>query len=186
MLNTTESLIPSEDMVTYKFKVPGLADLFEMFSPRQSHIALEGALNVIFGRTNAALPVGAQVDGDESEAAPTAEDDALDHETQIVQDVTYALYTHQMADNAGAATGEGITTMWVIPENYENELEYQMLETSFRTIFTKLSNDLTADKFNQDVITLHGEMEFFKRIELFSYNYNVEHELLSVTVATTK
>lgn len=176
MLNTTESLIPSEDMVTYKFKVPGLADLFEMFSPRQSHIALEGALNVIFGRTSAALPVGAQVDGDESEAAPSVEDDALDHETQIVQDVTYALYAHQKTEDG----------LGVVPDDYENDLEYQMLETSFRTIFTKLSNDLTADKFNQDVITLHGEMEFFKRIELFSYNYNVEHELLSVTVATTK
>lgn len=186
MLNTTESLIPADDMVSYKFKVPGLADLFELFSPKQSHIALEGALNIIFGRTAAAVAVGAIVDGDESEEAPTAEDDALDHETQIVQDVTYALYVHQKSEEAGVAAGEGITTMWVIPEDYENELEYQMLETSFRSIFTKLSNDLTADEFNQDVITLHGEMEFFKRIELFTYNYNIQNELLTVTIATTK
>ncbi|EBY9764050.1 hypothetical protein D5W64_13130 [Salmonella enterica subsp. enterica serovar Saintpaul] len=185
MLNSN-ALIGAEDMVNYKFKIPDLADLFETFTPDMSHIALEGALNIIFGRASAAIPVGALVDGDESEDAPTEEDNILDHETQIVSAVTYALYTHQKAADAQAAAGEGITTMWQIPEDYENDMMYQMLEDQFRNIVSKISNDITADQFNQDVTTLHGEMEFFNRIELMNYNYNTQCELLTVTISATK
>lgn len=185
MLNSNV-LVGGEDLVSYKFKVPDLADLFETFSPDQSHIALEGALNIIFGRTASAIPVLALVDGEESEPAPSEDDDALDHETQIVSSVAYALYCHQKSTDAAALVPEGCATAWAIPEDYENDIVYQQMEDQFRNIVSKISNDLTADEFNQDIITLHGEMEFFNRIELMEYNYNTQCELLTVTVSATK
>lgn len=182
MLQTSNAAVPSENMVTYKFKVTDLADLFESFTPEQSHIALEGALNIIFGRDPAALACVSIEDNGEVEPAPSEEDAKLDYETQIVGEVAYALYCHQMtADAAALFAGVGAVS-WEIPDDYENSELYQRMEEMFRGIVTKIATDISADKFNQDVITLHGEMEFFSHIELFTYNYNSDHDMLSVTI----
>lgn len=183
MLQTSNSAVPSENMVTYKFKVTDLADLFESFTPEQSHIALEGALNIIFGRDPAALACISIEDNGEVEPAPSEEDVKLDYETQIVGEVAYALYCHQMTAEAASLVPDGCATAWFIPDDYENTEQYQRMEEMFRGIVTKIATDISADKFNQDVITLHGEMEFFSRIELFTYNYNSNHDMLSVTIA---
>lgn len=163
---------PTDSMVAYKFKVPDLADHFETFSPEQAHVILEGALNIIFGnpRDPLALPL---VDGDEVEPAPTDRDLAVNRETQIVEDVGFAL--------AAMAPVEDDTGLAVLTD----EVDQQGYEQIFSAIVEKISADLTADKFNQDIVTLHGEMEFFSRIELYTYHYNTECGLLSVTLAAT-
>lgn len=182
MLQSTNAAGITENMVTYKFKVPDLADLFETFTPDQSHIALEGALNIIFGRAPAQL-AAVKLEGEEAEPEQTEEELQQDHETQIVGEVAYALYCHQMGAEAAALVPEGCATAWTIPEDYENSEQYQRMEEMFRGIVSHISNHIAADKFNQDVITLHGEMEFFSRIELYTYNYNTDCEVLSVTIA---
>ncbi|UQT03449.1 hypothetical protein YUBABA_02470 [Serratia phage vB_SmaM-Yubaba] len=182
MLQATNASGITENMVTYKFKISELADLFETFTPEQSHIALEGALNIIFGRPSGVLQA-VKLEGEEAEPEQTPEELQQDHETQIVGEVAYALYCHQMTAEAAALVPDGCATAWTIPDDYENTEEYQRMEEMFRGIVAHISNAIAADKFNQDVITLHGEMEFFSRIELYTYNYNTNIEILSVTIA---
>ena len=183
MLSAINAAVPTESMVTYKFKIRDLADLFESFTPEQSHIALEGALNIIFGRNPEALACIQLQDGEEVEPPPTIEEVHQDYETQIMSEVSYALYCHQMTADAAATVPDGCAVSWEIPDDYENSELYQRMEDMFRGIVQRINDEITADKFNQDVITLHGEMEFFSRIELYTYNYNTDCEILSVTIA---
>lgn len=167
---------PTLTAVTYKFKVPALADYFEGLSGEQCHVALEGALNIIF-----AVPApdqsGLALEGD----LPQNEDeDLIDHEQRIVNDVVFALYAHQLgAENSFLVTGE------VIEDGYENTPLYSNFETMFRTILNKLADEINEDKFNQDITTLYEEMQFYNRIELYNHHYSTESEILTVTVMCT-
>lgn len=167
----TAAIAPESNMVTYRFKSPDLGDYFEAFSGEQAHVALEGALNIIFGKPSA-LPI-VNVDDEEPEIQ-TEEDLKLDHEAQIVQDVCYALATYQLS-NAELA----------LPDDITLDPVHAQMEEAFRGVVAKLSTDITLDKENQDVITLLGEMEFFNRIELFNHNYDSKNEILMVTLSST-
>jgi len=167
---------PALTAVTYKFKVPALADYFEGLSGEQCHVALEGALNIIF-----AVPApdqsGLALEGD----VPQNEDeDLIDHEQRIVNDVTFALYAHQLGNEIGL-----IGTVDVVEDDYENTPLYSNFESMFRTIVNKLADEINEDRFNQDVVTLYEEMQFYHRIELYNHYYSTESEILTVTVMCT-
>lgn len=164
-------LAPENTMVTYRFKTPDLGDYFESFSGEQSHVALEGALNIIFGKP-AIDP--ANIDPNDSEAQ-SDEELALDHESQIVQDVAFALATYQLSNTEGDLN---------MPDDITLDPIYMLMEEQFRTVANKLATDIANDKENQDVITLLGEMEFFNRIELFNHNYDSKNEVLMVTLSS--
>lgn len=167
-LNTTANaaaIAPESNMVTYRFKSADLGDLFENFSGEQSHVALEGALNVIFGRSGI-IPTP-----DEDGLIPTEDDEKANHEAQITSEVAFALATYQLSNSE-----------LDMPEDITLDPIYMQMEEQFREVVTKLSNDIAADKENQDVITLLGEMEFFNRIELFNHNYDSKNEVLMVTL----
>lgn len=165
----TESVLDGRDesMVTYKFKCPDLADHFEAFNAEQTHVILEGALNIIFGHPSTLS--AESTDTDDLEQLPTPDELPLNHEDRITADVGFALQALALNNESGLDGDNQI-------DDSEN------LENQFSTIVEKLANDIGNDKYNQDVITLYGEMEFFNRIELYTYNYSTEHGILSVTV----
>lgn len=167
------AIAPESAMVTYRFKSPDLQDLFESYSGEQVHVALEGALNVIFGRSKSSLE--ALVDataGDQLEVV-SEDDDAINHEAQITSEVAFALATYQLSNSE-----------LDMPEDITLDPIYMQMEDQFRELVTKLSNDVAADKHNQDVITLLGEMEFFNRIELFNHSYDSKNEVLMLTLTS--
>lgn len=177
--HATTGVIPTDvQAVLYKFKIPDLADHFETFSPEQTHIALEGALNIIFGQP-VVMP---QPEGEEEqEPLQSDEENQIDHESVITSDVVFALFTHQQGLEADAA---GITEM-VPVEDFENTTLYREMEDRFKAILKAMGDAIGEDSFNQDVITLFGEMEFYNRIELYTYNYNTKTEMLSVTITAS-
>lgn len=190
-LNITAAPIglTEQSLVTYKFKSPDLGDYFETLNADQAHIALEGALNIIFGKPQLSLddvmtPMGDGTEApeeDESDEIQSDEENQIDHESVVGAATVLALFDHQQGIEAEAA---GITEM--VPVEFpENCPLYQQMEEIFSNIVTKLSDDIAADKFNQDIITLFGEMEFFNRLELFTYQYDSKSDLLSITVAAT-
>lgn len=169
-LNTTANaaaIAPESNMVTYRFKSADLGDLFENFSGEQAHVALEGALNVIFGRSSV-VPVP-----EEDGTIMSDDDEKANHEAQITSEVAFALATYQLSNSE-----------LDIPEDITLDPIYMQMEEQFRDVVTKLSNDIAADKENQDVVTLLGEMEFFNRIELFNHNYDSKNEVLMVTLTS--
>lgn len=184
-LNLTAAPItsPEQSMVTYKFRSPDLGDYFESLNPEQAHIALEGALNVIFTRSlgtlEDAMGVGTDAPDEEVEERQNDEENQIDHESTVTSATVLALFDHQQGLEAEAA---GITEMVPVDEP-ENSSLYRQMEEIFDGIVQKLSSDIADDKYNQDVITLYGEMEFFSRIELFTYQYDSKIEQLVVTVA---
>lgn len=179
MLSQSTNAIVPDQAVTYKFKVPEFAELFESLSPEQIHIALEGALNVVFAQA-AAKNLLAVAAGDlEEEEEQNEEEDQLDHEAQIISSVTFALFAHHQGQEAEAGAE-------LVPvEDPENTPEYAQLEETFRTIIDHFALAITADEYNQDVTTLYGEMQFFNHIELFTYSYDTKNEVLSVTLTAT-
>lgn len=178
MLQTSNAAIPTENMVTYKFKVPDLADFFESFTPEQSHIALEGALNVIFGRSSTMVALTPLEEDGVVEPLLSEDEEKENYEDQITAEVGFALYTHQLTANAGDNL-----LLAQVPEDYESTELYKQMEDMFSNIVNKLALEFSEDKYNQDIVTLMGEMEFFSRIELFTYNYNTDCGLLMVTLA---
>lgn len=180
MLSQSTNAIIPDQAVTYKFKVGEFAELFESMSPEQIHIALEGALNVVFGQP-AAKNMLSSNDEDEQEDEQDENEDQLDHETQIVGATTFALFAHQQGLDAEAS---GLTEM-VPVEDPENTPQYAQLEETFRAIIERFADAIAEDKYNQDVTTLYGEMQFFNHIELFTYNYDTKNEVLAVTVTST-
>lgn len=179
MLSQSVNTVIPDQAVSYKFKVPEFAELFESLSPEQIHVSLEGALNIIFTQTSAksSMPAGDD-DNDEVEDEQNEEEDQLDHEAEIVAATTFALFAHQQGLDAEAS---GVTEM-VPVEDPENTPQYAQLEDTFRAIVDKFAEAISADEYNQDVTTLYGEMQFFNHIELFTYNYDTKHEVLSVTI----
>lgn len=184
-LNITAAPIssPEQSMVTYKFKSPDLGECFEALNGEQAHIALEGALNIIFAKPQGSLEdvMGAGTDApdDEVEEPQSEEEDQIDHEGTVTGATVLALFDHQQGIEAEAA---GITDMVPVDEP-ENSPLYRQMEEIFDNIVQKLSGDIAEDKYNQDVITLFGEMEFFSRIELFTYQYDSKTDQLTVTLA---
>lgn len=169
-LNTTANaaaIAPESNMITYRFKSTDLGDLFENFSGEQAHVALEGALNVIFGRSSV-VPVP-----EEDGTIMSDDDEKANHEAQITSEVAFALATYQLSNSE-----------LDMPEDITLDPIYMQMEEQFRDVVTKLSNDIAADKENQDVVTLLGEMEFFNRIELFNHNYDSKNEILMVTLTS--
>lgn len=182
MLSQSTNAIIPDQAVTYKFKVPEFAELFESLSAEQIHIALEGALNIVFGQAAGKnLLTAANDDSDELEEDQNEEEDQLDHETQIVGATTFALFAHQQGLDAEAS---GVTEM-VPVEDPENTPQYVQLEETFRGIADQFALAVAADEHNQDVTTLYGEMQFFNRIELFTYSYDTKNEVLSVTLTVS-
>lgn len=171
-MNSAKNITAPESAVSYKFKIPELSDLFEPFSPEQIHVTLEGAFNIIFSR-----PSQEQIAPEEVEAASN-DDVVFDHEEQITSNVVFALFAHQ----SGTEVDEDTEVEEVPTSEIENSEQYASLEETFQEIVTKISNDIAADKHNQDVTTLFGEMEFFKRIELYTYYYDTKNEVLTVTL----
>lgn len=174
MLSKSTNAIIPETAVSYKFKVRDFADLFEGMSPEQIHVALEGALNIVFARpkSNMVIVEGAEADIEEQ----TDEEDQLDHESQVVSNTVFALVAHGHTDDS-APLDESI--------DMEDTPEYAQMEEAFQSIVSKFAAEVTEDKFNQDVVTLHGEMEYFAHIELFTYFYDTKNEVLSVTLIST-
>ncbi|QYN80008.1 hypothetical protein PQD71_gp115 [Kosakonia phage Kc263] len=179
---TSAGVIPELAPVTYKFKIPQLADYFEGLSTEQSHVVIEGVLNIVFARPTPDQS-GLALEGD-----PLQDDDEdlLDHEQQIITDVAFAIYAHQLGINAGFGEIDGLAMVSIEPEeDFENSQLYGQLEMMFRSILNKMSAEIAEDRFNQDVATLYEEMSFFNRIELYSHNYNTTTEILTVTLAAT-
>lgn len=164
MLSKSTNTIIPEQAVSYKFKVPDFADLFDGLNPEQIHVALEGALNITFGKPAVGLV------RDEEQ---TDEEDQLDHESQIVSNTVFAMVAHGNADEDFGTSVE--------PE----DPAYLQMEETFQAIVGKFAHEIAEDKFNQDIVTLHGEMEYFNHIELFTYYYDVKNEVLSVTIIST-
>ena len=177
---TSAGVIPELAPVSYKFKIPQLADYFEALSTEQSHIAIEGALNIIFGQAQPDQSGLAQ-EGDPSQ---TPEEDLLDHEELITSSVVFALYAHQLGINAGYSELQGLGMVELSPEEaYENSELYLQMEGIFKQILVKMATEINSDLYNQDVVTLHEEMTFFNRIELFSQQYDTNSEILLVTLS---
>lgn len=174
-------LTPILNPVVYKFRIPQLADYFEGLSMEQCHVALEGALNIIF-----ANPIpdqsGLALQGD---LLQSEEEDLLDHEQTVITEVAYQLYLYQLAHNTGVEeVGEFI--QFVSPEDdYENSEIYVFMETNFRTILNKLAAEIAEDTFNQDIVTLYDEMSFFNRIQLYTHNYDTKSEILYISLIAT-
>jgi hypothetical protein len=166
MLSKSTNAIIPEQAVSYKFKVRDFADLFEGLNPEQIHVALEGAMNIVFVKP---LPVAG------SDENQTEEDDQLDHESQVTANTVFALVAHGQSDET-----EGVAEI-----DPEDNPEYAKYEEIFQAIVAKFAAEVAADEFNQDVVTLHGEMEYFNRIELFTYFYDTKNEVLSVTIIST-
>lgn len=170
MLSKSTNTIIPEQAVSYKFKVRDFADLFEGLNPEQIHVALEGALNIAFGRPSLSTVIDkAEVD----QELQTEEEDQIDHETLITSNTIFALAAH-------ANTDEDFGTS-IEPE----DPLYQQMEETFQAIVDRFTQELAVDEFNQDIVTLHGEMEYFNRIELFTYFYDTKSEVLSVTIIST-
>lgn len=186
MLTQPTNAVAPDQAVTYKFKVREFEELFEELSPEQIHIALEGSLNIVFAQPQAKLNMLAaveedEVSEDEIEEEQTLEEDQLDFEALIVGSTAFALFAHQTGLDAEAA---GITEM-VPVEDPENTPLYAKMEETFRLIVEKLASEISADEYNQDVVTLYGEMQYFNHIELFTYFYDSKNEVLSVTISAT-
>lgn len=112
------------------------------------------------------------------------DEDLLDHEELITSSVVFALYAHQLGINAGYAELQGLGMVEMEPEeNYENSELYLQMEGIFKQIVEKMAAEINADRYNQDVVTLHEEMTFFNRIELFSHQYDTNTEILLVTLS---
>lgn len=165
------------NLVTYRLNCPDLQDYFEVLDGEQIHIALEGALNVIFGK-----PVNSvenTISGLLGTSLPPSiglgEDveDELTHEAQIVADVAFALTARELSVDAVVSMLE--------TDPIEHE-KYPFYESLFNSIITKLSECVANDKYNQDVVTLTGEMDFFHRIELYTYQFNTNCNVLTVTI----
>lgn len=168
------AIAPESNMVTYRFKSPDLQDMFESYSGEQVHVALEGALNVIFGKGKTATEQLAdlvEAKGLDIVNELSEDDEAANHEAQITSEVAFALATYQLSNSE-----------LDMPEDITLDPIYMQMEDQFRELVTKLSNDVAADKDNQDVITLLGEMEFFNRIELFNHNYDSKNDILMLTL----
>lgn len=182
MLSQSTNAIVPEQAVTYKFKVPEFAELFETMSPEQIHISLEGAMNVVFGQATGKNLLAAANDSEEElEEDQSDEEDQLDHESQIVSATTFALFAHRQGlDGEDPDLAEAASA-----EDSENNPEYLQLEETFRSIVEHFSQAIAADEYNQDVTTLFGEMQFYNHIELFTYNYDTKNEVLSVTLTAT-
>lgn len=165
------AIAPESNMVTYRFKSPDLQDMFETYSGEQVHVSLEGALNVIFGKSKTSLEQLVDASAGEQLEVVSEDDDAINHEAQITSEVAFALATYQLSNSELA-----------MPEDITLDPIYMQMEDQFRALVTKLSNDVAADKDNQDIITLLGEMEFFNRIELFNHSYDSKNEILMLTL----
>lgn len=174
-------VVPQLAPVVYKFKIPQLADYFEGLSMEQCHVALEGALNIIFASP---LPDQSGL-GLQGDVLQSEEEDLLDHEQMVIAEVAYQLYLYQLAHNTGVEeVGEFI--QFISPEeDYENSETYVFMETNFRTILNKLSAEIAEDHFNQDIVTLYDEMCFFTRIQLYTHNYDTKSEVLYVSLVAT-
>lgn len=187
MLTQPANAIAPDQAVTYKFKVREFEELFEELSPEQIHIALEGSLNIVFSQPAASLSLLAASDEDDSnddeevEEEQSLEEDQIDHEALVTASSTFALFAHQTGLDAEAA---GITEM-VPVDDPENTPLYAKMEETFRLITEKLASEISVDEYNQDVVTLYGEMQYFNHIELYTYFYDSKNEVLSVTISAT-
>lgn len=175
MLQVSSTTVPPERAVKYKFKSVDLSEYFEELSPEQTHIALEGALNSIFGQATID-PAGLSEEGDGN---VTDEEDRLDHVTTVASDTVIALFDAELEK---FSKEEGIVSFQMDDNPEESPLSLK-LEGIFNNIVEKLQDDIVEDKYNQDITTLQGEMEFFSRLELFTYQYDSKNGVLSVTVA---
>lgn len=171
MLSQSKNVTIPDQAVTYKFKMPDLADLFEGLSAEQTHIALEGTLNTVFGQPRKDLS-SLSVEEEEQDE----EEDQLDHESEILSATVFALVAHQQGDDGEIVPVEG---------DVEDSPLYTQLEETFRGIVDKFAEEVANDKFNQDIITLSGEMQYYNHLELFTYMYDSKNEILSVTVTAT-
>lgn len=162
-----------EQAVLYKFRVRDFADLFEAFNPEQTHIALEAVLNIVFGKQKPSEVISEADNPEESEEPQNEEEDLLDFEVQLFNDAVMALYNEKMIDSEEQV------------EDIESTREYKELEEALTAILEHFSAALAEDNFNQDVMTLQGEMEFFTRIEIYTCHYDTKYEILSITLTST-
>lgn len=167
-----------KNLVTYRLNSTDLQDYFEVLEAEQIHIALEGALNIIFGRpSNSISSAISELVGDGLANLGVEDEDTEDeltHEAQIVSDVAFAITAREIGADVLQMDG-------VDPMDHE---KYPFFESLFNSIVTKLSADFAADKYNQDVVTLTGEMDFFTRIELYTYQYDTNNNILTFTIET--
>lgn len=178
---STVGVIPQPIPVVYKFKIPQLADYFEGLSMEQCHVALEGALNIIFANPTPDQS-GLALAGD---LFQTEDDDLQDHEQKITEEVAYQLYLYRLAYNTGIEEAGEFIQFIEPEEDYENSETYIFMETNFKTILNKLSAEIAEDIFNQDIGTLYDEMSFFQRIQLYTHNYDTQSEVLYVSLVAT-
>lgn len=161
-----------KQMVSFRFKVPDLQEHFDTFDVTQSLLALEGALNIIFGGNTPtpALP--------ESMEAEMAEDILMDREEDLTVTYVTAITSISEANGQNSVLDPIMTTL----DDIGDTPLYQMNHTFFQQIVSKLSLEFNEDMYNQDIVTIQGEMMFMNRIELYSYNYDALTELLCITV----
>lgn len=169
--NAIDSMV--KQMVSFRFKVPDLQDHFESFDPAQSLLALEGALNIIFGGNSGtpAIP--------ESMEAMLEEDTLMDREEDLTVTYVSAITSIAEANSMGSVLDSILTPL----DDIGDTPLYQMNYTLFQQIVSKLSLEFNEDKYNQDIVTMQGEMMFMNRIEVYSYNYDALTELLCLVVS---
>lgn len=179
-------------LVSFRFKVPDLEDHFETFNSEQSLLALEGAMNIIFGGSNnvpqsmeelVKIPVlSCEIIGlnpEDIEMDQTQEELALEHETQITTNIVTAITTIAEANMAN----DVMDMMALNMDDIGDTPLYQANLDLFQQIVAKLSLEFNEDKFNQDIVTILGEMMFHSRIEVYSFTYDPMNSLLNLTVS---
>jgi hypothetical protein len=170
-----------EQAVLYKFRVRDFADLFEGLSAEQTHIALEAAFNIKFGSV-VSLPDVPEESEEETEEPQTPDQDATDFVENVFNEAVMAMYNISVQETV---SDEPVDETEEESDSIEGTAIYKQLEEILTAIIDQFTTALDEDNFNQDVLTLNGEMEFFTRIEIYTYFYDTSNEILSVTLTST-
>lgn len=174
-----DNLLGANPLVIYKFNSADLQDYFELVSDDEAHVALEGVLNIIFGKQEKSMMDEILESG--SISTPTIDEvcsEIGDHEVQVANE-TISMMLH-MHDQAQKRFGMDVIEY----DDITQHPSYSQYEHTFNQILIKLCEDIHENKYNQDVITLTNEMAFHNRIELYSYRYNTNTNVLHVTIRT--
>lgn len=170
------------EIVRFRFLVPDLQDLFEDFNTEQSHAALEGALNILYGKPP--IDLGEVLGVSDNDIF----EDDLTHEANLTSEYVSRICESIVSGN------EDILTIWQVmmpltEEGEQQEVDYTVLpiydemERKFKDICDRLGFILSTTEGSVDLMVLSDEMEMKSEIILRNYGYDSVNDLLTLELS---